>query len=219
MTERHDRRSFLQFLGTGLTRAVLPVSALGPLACSPRHIQAHAPFTPIEPTSRDTLVLPAEFTHDVVVLWSDRLPGTNARFGYNADYTAFIPTTTDGSQGVLFVNHETVSLPDPGEIGVYLQTFPLVMGRSPRVEDMMQCNGQLDHTETGAQMAARHRNRVDGLLPQLIGNLPEVRRIMLTQITRVVDGIKHCTSSLLVSNSAHGPTEWRSKGDKGASLC
>ena len=138
MTERRDRRSFLQFLGAGLTRAVLSGSALGPLACAhPRRTASHAPFTPIEPSSRDTLVLPAEFAYDVVAVWSDRLPGTNARFGYNADYTAFIPTTPDGSEGVLFVNHETVSLPDPGEIGVYLQTFPLVMGRSPRVEDMM----------------------------------------------------------------------------------
>ena len=82
-------------------------------------------------------MLPPEFTHDVVALWSDSLPGTNARFGYNADYTAFIETAPDGSEGVLFVNHEYVSLPDPGEIGVYLQTFPLVMGREPRVEDQM----------------------------------------------------------------------------------
>ena len=104
-------------------------------------------------------------------------------------------------------------------VGVRLMTDVPDQPVTWRVEDMMQCNGQLDHAETGAQMAARHRNRVDGLLPHLIGNLPEVRRIMLTQITRVVDGIKHCTSSLLVSNSAHGPTEWRSKGDKGASLC
>ena len=38
---------------------------------------------------------------------------------------------------MLFVNHEYPSLPATGEIGVYLQTFPLVMGRAPRIEDQM----------------------------------------------------------------------------------
>ena len=137
MTERRDRRSFLQFLGAGLTRAVLPGAALGPLACRQPRTPQETPFTAIQPTSRDELVLPVEFTHDVVALWSDRLPGTNARFGYNADYTTFIATAPDGSEGLLFVNHEYVSLPDPGEIGVYLQTFPLVMDREPGVEDQM----------------------------------------------------------------------------------
>jgi secreted PhoX family phosphatase len=138
MTERRDRRSFLQFLGMGLTRAVLPGAALGPLACHQPRTPQETPFTAIQPTSRDELVLPVEFTHDVVALWSDRLPGTNTRFGYNADYTAFIATANDGHEGILFVNHEYVSLPDPGEIGVYLQTFPLVMGREPAVDDQMQ---------------------------------------------------------------------------------
>jgi secreted PhoX family phosphatase len=137
MTHRRDRRAFLQFLGAGLTRAVLPGVVLGPLACNERPVPRATPFTPIRPSDHDALVLPPEFMHDIVALWGDALPGTNARFGYNADYTAFIETAPDGSEGVLFVNHEYVSLPEPGEIGVYLQTFPLVMGREPRVEDQM----------------------------------------------------------------------------------
>jgi secreted PhoX family phosphatase len=94
------------------------------------------PFAPIQPTSRDDLVLPSGFHYDIIARWSDRLPGTNARFGYNADFTAFLPLREPG-EGVLVVNHEYVSLPEPGEIGVYLQTFPLVMGRAPRLEDEM----------------------------------------------------------------------------------
>ena len=103
MVARQGRRSFLQFLGAGLTRVVLPGSALGPLACvqPPTHALHDPPFTPIGPTSRDALVLAEGFAHDVLALWGDRLPGSNARFGYNADYTAFIPTASDGTdQGV-----------------------------------------------------------------------------------------------------------------------
>ena len=173
MRQRRNRRSFLQFLGAGLTGAVIPGSALGPLACAQRPSSREMPFTPIQPTSRDALVLPAGFAHDIVALWGDRLPGSNARFGYNADYTTFIPTATDGSKGVLFVNHEYVSLPEPGEIGVYLQTFPLVWGRTPLVEDQMR--------DVGASVL-QIRRRADGRWE--IGASPLTRRYDATSPMR-----------------------------------
>ena len=43
-----------------------------------------------------------------------------------------------------------------------------------RVEDVMQGGGQLDHAETGAEMSARYRNRIDGFLTQFVGNLPDL---------------------------------------------
>ena len=141
MTIAHDRRRFLQFLGAGLT-GVASAHMLEPLLDARGRMPLPQPggglsFTPIQPTSRDELVLPPGFTYDIVALWGDRLPGTNARVGYNADYTAFIATTPDGGEGLLFVSHEYVSLPEDGEIGVYLQTFPRAMGRAPRIEDQM----------------------------------------------------------------------------------
>ncbi len=141
-----DRRLFLRCLGAGLTGTAWHGSPLGPLAQHPLHAVAQAPgaprspfadFTGIDPTIRDELVLPDAFTHDVIALWGDRLPGTNGRVGYNADYTAFFPTAADGNEGVLVVNHEHLSMPEPGEVGVYLQTFPLLMGRVAEIEDEM----------------------------------------------------------------------------------
>jgi secreted PhoX family phosphatase len=175
MTCRSDRRSFLQFLGAGLTRAVLPGAVLGPLACDQRPVPRATPFAAIQPTQRDALVLPPEFTHDVIALWGDALPGTNTRFGYNADYTAFAETAADGSEGVLFVNHEYVSLPEPGEIGVYLQTFPLVMGRAPAVEDQMH--------DVGASVV-QIRQRADGRWD-----------IVASPLTRRYDGASPMTAS------------------------
>jgi secreted PhoX family phosphatase len=128
------RRRFLKFLGAGLTGAY--AGGLGPLGTAAQTARS-APFAPIRPTSRDELVLPAGFRYDIVARWNDRLPGTNARFGYNADFTAFLPLPESG-HGLLVVNHEYVSLPDEGEIGVYPQTFPIVMGRPPRIEDEME---------------------------------------------------------------------------------
>lgn len=128
------RRQFLKFLGAGFTGAY--ASGLGPLAAAAQTGRP-APFQPIQPTTRDDLVLPSGFRYDIVARWSDPLPGTHSRLGYNADFTAFLPLK-DPREGVLVVNHEYVSLPEPGEIGVYNQTFPLVMGRAPRLEDEMR---------------------------------------------------------------------------------
>lgn len=128
------RRQFLKFLGAGLSGAY--ASGLGPLAAAAQTSRP-VPFAPIRPTTRDDLVLPAGYRYDVIARWGDRLPGTNQHFGYNADYTAFLPLREPG-HGVLVVNHEYVSLPRPGEIGIYTQTFPLVMGRAPTIEDEMR---------------------------------------------------------------------------------
>jgi hypothetical protein len=120
------RRQFLKFLGAGLTGAAAAAQTAPP-----------PPFAPIRPTTRDDLVLPGGYRYDVIARWGDRLPGTNAHFGYNADYTAFLPLRESG-QGLLVVNHEYVSLPRPGGIGIYPQTLPIVMGRAPTIEDEMR---------------------------------------------------------------------------------
>ena len=138
-----DRRLFLKYLGAGLTGVA--ASGLGPIAQARGAMPfAAAPpsglsFTPIEPSLTDALVLPQEFESQVLALWGDRLPGTNTRFGYNADFTALLPLPSKKDEGLLWVNHEYVSIPDPedGEFGVYTQTFPLVIGRSPTIDDEM----------------------------------------------------------------------------------
>src|SRR5262245_46008219 len=58
------------------------------------------------------------------------------------------------------------------------------------IEDVMQGNRQLDYAETGSKMAARNRNRVDGLGAQFIGNLLQVPRINAAQVGRALDRIE-----------------------------
>ena len=130
----NSRRQFLRFLGAGLTSAY--AGGLGPLAAAAQPAPFF-PFQPISPSIRDDLVLPDGFSYDILAQWGDPLPGTNARFGYNADFTAFLPLP-DPREALLFVNHEYVSVPAPGEYGVYPQTFPLVMGRASTIDDEMR---------------------------------------------------------------------------------
>ena len=42
------------------------------------------------------------------------------------------------------------------------------------VENVVQGDRQLDHAESGAEMAARHRDRVDGLVAQFIRELAKI---------------------------------------------
>ena len=130
-----DRRLFLTFLGLGLTGMPTALDALGPLR-SPESGGA-VPFTPIQPSDADAIVLPRGYDWQPVALWPDPLPGTATRFGYNADYTALLPIPGRPDEFLLWVNHEYVSIPNEkeGHIGVYTQTFPLVMGRQPTLED------------------------------------------------------------------------------------
>jgi hypothetical protein len=60
----------------------------------------------------DDVVVPPEYERYVIVSWGDRVfPDANDYFGYNCDFTAFIPAREDGSIGYLWVNHKYVSYP------------------------------------------------------------------------------------------------------------
>ena len=71
------------------------------------------PFQPIEPTTRDELVLPEGYRYDVLRLYGEEIaPGLP--FGYNADFTAFLPIDapeggSSSEDGLLWVNHEYVN--------------------------------------------------------------------------------------------------------------
>ena len=58
------------------------------------------------------------------------------------------------------------------------------------VEDVVQRDGQLDHAEAGAEMAAGLGDRVDGLMAQFVGQLLELLGRKVLQIARKMDTIE-----------------------------
>ena len=58
------------------------------------------------------------------------------------------------------------------------------------VEDVMDRGGQFDDAEAGAEMAAGHRDRVDGFLTQFVGDLPHLLHLEPAQIVRGADGVE-----------------------------
>lgn len=85
----------------------------------------------------DDVVVPPEYERYVIVRWGDRVfPNPDEYFGYNCDYTGFIPT--DGrnpNDGYLWVNHEYVSYPFslqvpevPTDVAGFPESYPVVIG-------------------------------------------------------------------------------------------
>jgi secreted PhoX family phosphatase len=92
------RRSFIEFIGKG-TLAV-PLLQLGLSGCSSDIEEG------IVANNLDELVLTEGLDYEILVKWGDRIGG-DMFFGYNNDYTAFIPQTND--EALLWVNHEYIN--------------------------------------------------------------------------------------------------------------
>ncbi len=103
-----NRRKFLEFFGrtsaaVSLTTLVSDSSFAGEAI---RHLASIAPpFKPITPGKQDTVKLAEGFQSRVLIGYGTQINSQGEKFGYNNDYTAFIP---DGkNQGILWVNHES----------------------------------------------------------------------------------------------------------------
>ena len=86
----------------------------------------------------DDVVVQPEYERYVIVRWGDRVfPNREEYFGYNNDYTAFIPINDrNPKDGYLWVNHEYVSFPFavssdlPDDLKSTSATYPLVIGQN-----------------------------------------------------------------------------------------
>lgn len=108
-----ERRRFLEFLGHGALTAAT-AAAIGPSLTASLARAASGrpnlwagdelPFSPVAPSSADALLLADGFRHDILIRWDDVINARGERFGFNNDYTRFVP---DGpSDAWLWVNHE-----------------------------------------------------------------------------------------------------------------
>ncbi len=84
----------------------------------------------------DDVVVPPEYERYTIVRWGDRVfPNSEDYFGYNNDYTGFIPLNGNFNDGLLWVNHEYVSYPisiqapgTSGDLAGFPTTDQLVLG-------------------------------------------------------------------------------------------
>lgn len=94
-----NRREFLQFLGVSGVLATLP-------GCSTQSSPIANPLPHLAPFTEDKLVTVSGLDYKILIRWGDQINATE-KFGYNNDFIAFHPLTSD--RGILWVNHEYVT--------------------------------------------------------------------------------------------------------------
>ncbi|GAA4719886.1 DUF839 domain-containing protein [Brevibacillus fulvus] len=131
--EEMNRRQFLRYLGAGTAALAslatgIPALAAGEslsgktadhlfgLENSPRTFKPV--FKPIQPSTKDDIVLPEGFTYDVIAVYGDKINENGDTFGFNADFNAFLPIDGSSEHGLLWTNHEYC-----GELEYYVNGY------------------------------------------------------------------------------------------------
>ena len=128
-----SRREFLSFMGRTVGAATVAVPVL---SCSDR--RSASTLAGIPPGTDDQVVLAAGLEYEILVSWPDRLNGKGDRFGFNNDYTAFLPIDGNPDDGLLWVNHEEV-------LSAYFSTprDPAAKSRSDIDREMREVGGSI----------------------------------------------------------------------------
>ncbi len=123
--ENMNRRKFLGYLGTGAAALAAASAGLGSLtgtvqaANTADHLFQFPNekkskknigfFNPIEPSTKDDLLLPPGFKYEVIAAYGDKINQKGDTFGFNADFTIYFPIDGSSEDGLLWVNHEYTS--------------------------------------------------------------------------------------------------------------
>lgn len=127
-----NRRQFLTYLGAGTAALAslatgLPALAAGPLSgrtadhlfgLETKASHFNPKFSPIQPTTMDDVVLPKGYTYDVIASYGDVINPAGDTFGFNNDFTCFLPIDGNPEHGLLWVNHEYL-----GELEYYVNGY------------------------------------------------------------------------------------------------
>jgi secreted PhoX family phosphatase len=125
-----------RFLGTAAAAAAWPAleSAFASLARAAAPASPFAGFTPIAPSTRDEVVLPDGFVHDLVIKWGDPFTAAGETFGYNNDWIGSFALGSD-EEALLAVNQEYISVAYLGDVALYPETFQMLRGRPATIDD------------------------------------------------------------------------------------
>ena len=110
-TAHTDRRAFLKFFGrTGLAAASFATfpSCIKGEEKTKLTSTDQLPFTPIPPSAKDDLVLAEGFNYHVIAKLGDEI-NERELFGDHNDYTAFKSINDNPNDGLLWVNHESMT--------------------------------------------------------------------------------------------------------------
>ena len=100
------RRTFLEFLGKGTMGAAISATPFTQLAGATQSARAFE-IKGIKPSDKDLLKLAKGLDFDILIKWGDAISDKDT-FGFNNDFTAFLPLDESNEDGLLWVNHEYI---------------------------------------------------------------------------------------------------------------
>lgn len=113
-----QRRSFLSLLGKGAAGTILlpslyigcrnRVTNLAEVASTRIQQLKSVVLKGIKPISSDNLELAETLNYNTLIKWRDPISDKDT-FGFDNDFTCFIPLNEEGNDGLLWVNHEAVN--------------------------------------------------------------------------------------------------------------
>ena len=98
-----------------------------------------------------------------------------------------LPAKEPRKSAVLF--HRRKAITTPGDYLVRVRLMADVPDQSIawRIEGVVECKRELDGSETGCRVATDLRERLDHVLPDLLGDLGQLGRGQFSKIRRIVD--------------------------------
>ncbi|MDZ8140729.1 MAG: PhoX family phosphatase [Nostoc sp. DedQUE04] len=115
----------------------------------------------------DDVIVPPEYERYVIVSWGDRVfPNKDDYFGYNNDFTGFIPLGKTNDVGYLWVNHEYVSFPfssllveDSSDLKGLPDAFENVIGWALPSSRNIEVEGEFLYNQGGSIVRISRQNQ------------------------------------------------------------
>jgi secreted PhoX family phosphatase len=135
-----SRRDFIKFMGhAGMLAG--SASLVGSTVFPRTALAANMPFEPLRPSYKDDLVLAKGFKSQVILKWEDTINKIGEQFGFNSDFTAFIPLTPgQNDDGLLWVNHE---YPNPLFVSGYYFKQELPKTKAQVIQEQESVGGSI----------------------------------------------------------------------------
>lgn len=143
----------------------------------------------------DDVHVPPEYERYVIVAWGDRVfPNAGDYFGYNNDYTAFVPLTPGNvNDGYLWVNHEYVGFP----LSTIAPEAPADVAASPSSYVSVTGNPALPTGASFGALSAADKQRIAGEFFYNMGG-------SVVRITRPADGRFTIAGDKSINRRIHG---------------
>ncbi|MDM9585425.1 PhoX family phosphatase [Nostoc sp. GT001] len=115
----------------------------------------------------DDVIVPPEYERYVIVSWGDRVfPNKDDYFGYNNDFTGFIPLSKTDNVGYLWVNHEYISFPfsslvveDSSDLKGLPDAFEKVIGWTLPSSRNIEVEGEFLYNQGGSIVRISRQNK------------------------------------------------------------